>query len=449
LPAACCASAAVPPPLGSLAPLLLQQPYVMTPPMIIAALLVAAAAGLLFLPSLSDLLSLARLARGRSRGKPPPRGDLPRLLFLVPAHDEELLVEHCVRSLLQVSYPRERFDVVVVADNCDDRTASRALAAGARCLERYDSSRPGKPHAIALALQNIRLEAYDAVVIIDADTSVDAGFATALARAAPLAHKVVQPYNDVANSAETALTRMASVFAGARYRFLYPLKHRAGLNVPISAGMCIGTQVLAEHGWKAFSIGEDWELYALLTARGVPIELCAEARLYAQEARSLGQSAPQRRRWSAGKLTVLGRSWRRILGSPTISSHQKIDTLAELAAPGPVVHLAMVAVLTTAVRFLMPSGAAWLLPLLWASLVRPALSSAAALWTQPERWRALAAFAFLPAYALWRLVIEVMALQMVGDKPWIRTARHPYQDGRECEQVRTAGRLEDKTLSAD
>ena len=64
----------------------------------------------------------------------------------------------------------------------------------------------------------------------------------------------------------------------------------------------------------------------------------------------------------------------------------------------------MVAVLTAAVRFLMPSGAAWLLPLLWASLVRPALSSAAALWTQPERWRALAAFAFLPAYALWRLV---------------------------------------------
>src|SRR5207249_8564064 len=145
--------------------------------------------------------------RGRSRGKPPPRGDLPRLLFLVPAHDEELLVEHCVRSLLQVSYPRERFDVVVVADNCDDRTASRALAAGARCLERYDPSRPGKPHAIAWALQNIHLEGYDAVVIIDADTSVDPGFAAALARAEPLADKVLQVYNDVGNPEESAITQ--------------------------------------------------------------------------------------------------------------------------------------------------------------------------------------------------------------------------------------------------
>jgi cellulose synthase/poly-beta-1,6-N-acetylglucosamine synthase-like glycosyltransferase len=272
--------------------------------MTIVTIMAAVMAAVLMLPAVSDSLCIVRsLGRRRTR-----RGstELPRLLFLVPAHDEEPLIESCVRSLRTLRYPADRSTVVVIADNCTDRTAARARAAGALCLERHDPDFPGKPRAIAWALTRVALDRHDTAIIIDADTVVDPGFGAAVARAAPLNHKVLQAYFDVANPRDSSLTRMAAVLAAANFRFAYPLKRRVGVNAPLLGnGMCIGGGVLATHGWKAFTIAEDWELYALYTAQGVSIETVEDARLFAQEACSLRQSSTQRQRWTAGKLTVL------------------------------------------------------------------------------------------------------------------------------------------------
>src|SRR5206468_15584 len=127
------------------------------------------------------------------------------------------------------------------------------------------------------------------------------------------------------------------------------LKRRVGLNAPLLGnGMCIGTGVLATHGWKAFTIAEDWELYARYTTQGVRIESLESARLYAQEARNLRQSSTQRQRWTAGKLTVLARLIGPLCRSSRIGLTQKVDAVAELSAPGPVVHLGAVAIAAAA-----------------------------------------------------------------------------------------------------
>jgi glycosyltransferase involved in cell wall biosynthesis len=59
-----------------------------------------------------------------------------RIAALLIAHDEEQVIEGAVASLREQDYPRGQFEVVVVADNCSDRTAERAGAAGAAVLER-------------------------------------------------------------------------------------------------------------------------------------------------------------------------------------------------------------------------------------------------------------------------------------------------------------------------
>jgi hypothetical protein len=41
-----------------------------------------------------------------------------------------------------------------------------------------------------------------------------------------------------------------------------------------------------------------------------------------------------------------------------------------------------------------------------------------------EPVRAALAFAYLPFYAVWRLGVQVSALGMLGEKPWVRTGRH-------------------------
>jgi len=321
-------------------------------------------------------------------------------------------------------YPAGRFGVVVVADNCTDRTAELARAAGAQCLERSDRALPGKPRALAWALTQLPIHESDAVIIIDADTVVDPGFGTALADVAPIADRAFQAYFDVRNPGDTLLTRMATVLAAANYRFAYALKRTVGLNAPLMGnGMCLGTKVLAEHGWKAFTIAEDWELYALYTAQGVSIESLPAAHLYAQEARSLDQSSTQRRRWTAGKLTVLGRHIGRLLTSRKIGLAQKLDSLAELTGPGPVVLFGLAIVAAALTLILRPPGAAWLLIALAASVARQAAYAVAGLSVQREPLRASLAFVFLPLYLVWRLGAAARALGQVGDKPWVRTAR--------------------------
>ena len=80
--------------------------------------------GLVLLPTVSDLVSLLWIGLGGHRSKRPIAIGKPRLLFIVPAHDEEQLIESCLRSLLSMRYARTHFDIVVVADNCNPPAVS-------------------------------------------------------------------------------------------------------------------------------------------------------------------------------------------------------------------------------------------------------------------------------------------------------------------------------------
>jgi cellulose synthase/poly-beta-1,6-N-acetylglucosamine synthase-like glycosyltransferase len=391
---------------------------------IVVAILIGCIAVVLLLPTISDLASLARLASSR-RPSTPPATPGQRLLVLIPAHNEELLIGDCVRSVLANQLPASQVMVAVIADNCTDRTAAIVRAAGAICLERTDPVLPGKPRALAWALTQIEYRDYDSVVIIDADTVVGAGLLEQLAAIPDLRGKSVQAYHGVLNTRDNALTRMATVFAEARYSFEFPLKRAAGLNVPLMGnGMCIGTDVLAERGWTAFSICEDWELYGQLTERGVRIEGAALARLYSQEARSLKQSASQRRRWAAGKITVLSRLALPLLRSRKISMRQKLDVLAELLSVGPAVHLGLVVALIAICQLLSMPGGALLTVLLAVPVIRLGIYALAAVPRVDQPGRALMSFLYLPFYAVWRCGLQISALRMLGDKPWVKTERH-------------------------
>jgi 1,2-diacylglycerol 3-beta-glucosyltransferase len=390
--------------------------------MILVTLLIGTAAVVLLLPVVADIGCLLAQRR-RHRPELPPEAEHPRLLFLVPAHDEQLLIGDCLASFDAHDYPRDRFDVVVIADNCTDATADITRARGYRCLERFDQVQRGKPHAIAWSLEQLPIADYDSIVIVDADSLIDGRFGRRLAAAGELRGKAVQAWHDVSNPTETALTRMAAVFAAGRYRFGFRLKDGAGINVPIMGnGMCFGSDVLRTHGWQAFSICEDWEMYALLTEQGVPIEYVPDLRVYSQEAKSLGQSATQRKRWTAGKLEVLRGLAPRIAASRRIGMLQKLDALAELTAPGPVVLLAGAIMLSVPAWF--APASTWLMAAVWLPVGRQMVYATAGLATVKQPLRTLAAFAFLPFYAVWRLGIQAASFTLLGSQPWIRTRRH-------------------------
>lgn len=70
----------------------------------------------------------------------------PAIDLIIPAHNEADVIEQKIRSVLDSSYPRDKINVIVVCDGCDDTTAEQARKAGARLV--LEIPRSGKCRAI-------------------------------------------------------------------------------------------------------------------------------------------------------------------------------------------------------------------------------------------------------------------------------------------------------------
>lgn len=94
---------------------------------------------------------------------------------LIPAHNEEATLPHTISSLLGQGRTPER--VIVVADNCSDRTVHVARWAGVEVVESVGNVHK-KAGALNQALRDLlpTLGDNDTVMVMDADTVLDDGF---------------------------------------------------------------------------------------------------------------------------------------------------------------------------------------------------------------------------------------------------------------------------------
>ena len=64
-----------------------------------------------------------------------------RFAVIIPAHDEELLIEEVLRTIRAAHYEQERIQIFVIADNCTDRTADPSDPVARQAVQR-DGSGP-------------------------------------------------------------------------------------------------------------------------------------------------------------------------------------------------------------------------------------------------------------------------------------------------------------------
>ena len=80
---------------------------------------------------LTVFVRLVRIIRTRPTvragvGLPEPPGGWPSISVIVPAHNEERVIERCARSLMEQEYPS--LQCIFVLDRCTDETAARLRA---------------------------------------------------------------------------------------------------------------------------------------------------------------------------------------------------------------------------------------------------------------------------------------------------------------------------------
>lgn len=360
------------------------------------------------------------------RSHPVESGSPARIAVLVPAHNEAGVIDRCVRSLTAQRYPLDRYQVVVVADNCTDATAEVARSAGALVMVRVDPLARGKGRALSWAIDRLlsNPQPPDAVVVVDADSIADGDFLRELEAQRAAGHHVVQGeylLRVVEGSPRRAL-EAAALLLHHRVRF----RGRAVLRMPATLsgnGMLFSRQVLSRYPWDAFTSIEDAEYSMTLRLRGVTVAYAAAARIDAEATPDDAAAFAQGLRWEGGRFLMI-RTWlgRFIWAIIRHGRWDLADFVLELASP-PLGVLAMATVgggLLAAL--LVVAGVAAPLALLpWAAALvgLPAYVLLGLLAARAPRavYRALL---FTPLFLVRKLVVLRRLAQGVDLTQWVR-----------------------------
>ncbi len=369
------------------------------------------------------LLTANRVIKDRQMPRSSPET---RFCILIPAHDEELLLPRLLKSLKKQDYPPELLDMLVIADNCSDKTPQVAYAFNAIVLERNDNERIGKGFAIKFALDNIDLNQYDVIFIIDADSILQSDALTNLDQAVRNGNKIMQCYNGVANPDDSWFTRLMNVSRTIGNEIFEPAKEKLHLSSHLMGnGMCFHKDIISKYGWSAFSVGEDWEYYANLIKDGERIAFAKNVRVFHQESSSLRQATPQRVRWSSGRFQIARKyGFGLLYRGFSEKSFTKISASFPLIFPNPSLGM-NITVIGLILCLLLPTMTGKNVLVLWfcsLTLVHFFIFIAGIMYTKKRLKNSLSLF-FAAPFLIWKLGIDIFSALGMGKKKWIRTER--------------------------
>jgi cellulose synthase/poly-beta-1,6-N-acetylglucosamine synthase-like glycosyltransferase len=370
-------------------------------------LLLVAAAIIVGVPGLigATRLGLLTVASWFYRQPEPATHPRIRVLVLIPAHNEELVIGHALEAIM--ADRRSSDPVLVVADHCTDRTAEIARVYGALVLERGSREPAGRAAARQAGLEYGRALRWDAVVMLDADSVIERGFFTACERALSSGADAVQARSE--SSYGRSLAGEASLAAFTLQGITIPRgRDRLGLSVRLrGTGMAIRREVALAHRFRA-PASEDLVFTLDLLLDGIECRHVDGARLRSQGAGTWDSFGGQKLRYEAGRMaaarTYFAPVLRRALARGDAAC---LEAAWDLAAPPfavSAVALLLGAGLATAAGILTLAAVFGVgLALLALALITGLIQSRARMRT----WLALAA---APWYLVWKTVIQLRAL---------------------------------------
>lgn len=333
-----------------------------------------------------------------------------RFDLIVPAHNEAIVIERCIASLRVLDWPADRFRVWVVADHCDDDTATLARRAGAQVLDRRDSPLRGKAYALDLAFKRCLREGWsDALIIIDADTVVSDNLLSAFAARIENGASVMQARYGVLNAWTSWRTRLMTIAYGTVHDLRSQARERLRLSCGLRGnGWCVSCDLLRQIPCQAFSQTEDLEYGIDLGLAGVRVRYVGEARADAEMFTGEAESVGQRQRWESGRFRLLRqRAWPLLRRAIVHRDRICLDLAAELLVPPLsyiVLNVCALITLALVIAIWQPGATPWL----WIGL---ACGSAVLLYVL-RGWqlsglglRALPDLARVPFFMLWKLLV--------------------------------------------
>jgi cellulose synthase/poly-beta-1,6-N-acetylglucosamine synthase-like glycosyltransferase len=371
-------------------------------------------------------------ARERSRPDPEPSAAKPcRIAILVPSHNEASGIAETAKALLPELGPHDR--LVVVADNCNDDTATHARQAGATVIERHDAERRGKGYALDFGMQHLRADPPDVVLIVDADCRLEAGSAArlgamvmALGRPVQARYDMLLPNDGVGGNASPGLRVTAFAWRVKTHVRSLGLRFMRAPNQLLGTGMAFPWATLAQAELATGHIVEDLKLGIECAVAGAPAIYAPSTRVISQFPSTDQAAAKQKERWERGHLGIVATFVPGLVKDALRLSRPELLLLALDICVPPLALLAVALVLWSIVAlvvgFFMSMPALLIvgiaLPLIFAVTIF-------ALWRAVGRDLLSGAQAFsIPGYVLGKIPTYVKALLGRSGPGWVRTDRN-------------------------
>ncbi len=231
-----------------------------------------------------------------------PRADKKlKFAVIICARNEEGVIKLPVKSILMSKYPVDKREIIVIADNCTDRTASAAREAGATVWEKTEPS-SGKGDVLSWGLKKLYARGdFDAVAIFDADNIVSDEWFDAMNDALNDGELVVTGRRHSSNANANVISGWYTVY----WDMMNELSNRVRTNLGLS-GKLTGTgfaflkSALGPSGWQTHTMVEDVEFTVQSNIRGVRVAYVPNADYADEQPVTIRYMWRQLRRWATG-----------------------------------------------------------------------------------------------------------------------------------------------------
>lgn len=293
-----------------------------------------------------------------------------RFVVLFPAYKEDRVILSSIHSFLKQDYPKDLFDIIVISDHMQPATNKELGSLPIRLLmANYTDS--SKAKALSMAMDSIAKDAYDVVVIMDADNLTTPDFLAEINRAFDSGLKSIQAHRTGKNL-NTDISILDGISEEINNGFFRSGHNALGLSAGLSgSGMAFEAEWFRQNVNYLQTAGEDKELEAMLLQQGIYTAYLENMPIYDEKTQKKEAISNQRKRWIAAQFGALRASLPHFLKALIQGNIDYCDKVCQWMLPPRLIQLAGVfgfTIIFTIAFILMTlngEGNEWMMAIKW------------------------------------------------------------------------------------
>lgn len=229
-----------------------------------------------------------------------------KFAILIAARNEEGVIGNLIDSLKKQNYPSDKYEIIVIVNNCTDNTLEVSKKHGASIIECNEKVK-SKGEVLKYTFNKLdKRKDIDAYVIFDADNLVHEDFLQKMNDMINRGYALAQGFRDTKNVSDNWLSSSYALLYYMQSLFINKARYNLGKSSFLNGtGFMVKKEVIDKHGFNPVTLTEDIEFTAICAVNDEKIAFCEDAITYDEQVSSFRDSLKQRKRWSFGTVQCL------------------------------------------------------------------------------------------------------------------------------------------------